>query len=117
MWRAAVAPGVSQCKAQSSSCVPLFHLLAVGAALLQDSLDTTLRDPKEASRFSGTRCYWNDALDRLAAQLPKSAVTVAIAATLAKAQQKGNKKGYYRSASDFEEAMRTIRNTISLVRF
>jgi capsular exopolysaccharide synthesis family protein len=36
---------------------------------------------------------------------------------LAKTSQSGNQKGYYRSASDFEEAVRTIRNTILLSDF
>lgn len=92
-------------------------LLAVGAALLQDSLDTTLRDPKEASRFLGTDVIGTMPLDRLAAQLPRSAVPVATAAIIAKAEQTRNRKGYYRSASDFEEAVRTIRNTILLSDF
>jgi capsular exopolysaccharide synthesis family protein len=36
---------------------------------------------------------------------------------VAKTSQGGNRKGYYRSASDFEEAVRTIRNTILLSDF
>ena len=92
-------------------------LLAVGAALLQDTLDTTLRDPKEASRFLGTDVIGTMPIDRLAAQLPKSAATVSSAAIVAKSAQSGNRKGYYRSTSDFEEAVRTIRNTILLSDF
>jgi capsular exopolysaccharide synthesis family protein len=91
--------------------------LAVGAALLQDTLDTTLRDPKEASRFLGTDVIGTMPIDRLMAQLPKSAASAQTAAIVAKTAQSGNRKGYYRSASDFEEAVRTIRNTILLSDF
>ena len=92
-------------------------LLAVGVALLQDTLDTTLRDPKEASRFLGTDVIGTMPIDRLAAQLPKSAATVPAGAIVAKTAQSGNRKGYYRSTSDFEESVRTIRNTILLSDF
>jgi capsular exopolysaccharide synthesis family protein len=92
-------------------------LLALGAALLYDTLDTTLRDPKEASRFLGTDVIGTMPIDRLAAQLPKSAATVPAAAIVAKTVQSGNRKGYYRSTSDFEESVRTIRNTILLSDF
>ena len=92
-------------------------LLAVGVALLQDTLDTTLRDPKEASRFLGTDVIGTMPIDRLEAQLPKSAATVPAGAPVAKTAQSGNRKGYYRSTSDFEESVRTIRNTILLSDF
>jgi capsular exopolysaccharide synthesis family protein len=93
-------------------------LLAVGAALLQDALDTTLRDPKEASRFLGTDVIGTMPVDRLAVQLPKSpALPTPEAALVARAGNNGGRKGYYRSTSDFEEAVRTIRNTILLSDF
>jgi capsular exopolysaccharide synthesis family protein len=92
-------------------------LMAVGSVLLLDSLDTTLRDPKEASRFLGTDVIGTMPIDKLAAQLPKSAAPVSASAIAAKTSQNGNRKGYYRSASDFEEAVRTIRNTILLSDF
>ena len=91
--------------------------LAVGVALLQDTLDTTLRDPKEASRFLGTDVIGTMPIDRLEAQLPKSAATVPAGAPVAKTALSGNRKGYYRSTSDFEESVRTIRNTILLSDF
>src|ERR1019366_5129085 len=84
---------------------------------LYDTLDTTLRDPKEASRFLGTDVIGTMPIDRLAAHLPKSAATVPAAAIVAKTAQSGNRKGYYRSTSDFEESVRTIRNTILLSDF
>jgi capsular exopolysaccharide synthesis family protein len=92
-------------------------LLAVGAALLQDALDTTLRDPKEASRFLGTDVIGTMPVDRAAAQLPRAVAPVTAAAIVAKPPQGGKGKNYYRSTSDFEEAIRTIRNTILLSDF
>jgi capsular exopolysaccharide synthesis family protein len=92
-------------------------LLAAGAALLQDALDTTLRDPKEASQFLGTDVIGTMPIDRLAAQLPKRVATVPATAIVAKAAENGIRKGYGRSASDFEESVRTIRNTILLSDF
>ncbi|MGA2086864.1 MAG: polysaccharide biosynthesis tyrosine autokinase, partial [Terracidiphilus sp.] len=91
--------------------------LSVGAALFQDTLDTTLRDPKEASRFLGTDVIGTMPVDRLAAQLPRSAAPVPAAAIVAQTAQNEKRKGYYRSTSDFEEAVRTIRNTILLSDF
>jgi capsular exopolysaccharide synthesis family protein len=92
-------------------------LLAVGAALLQDTLDTTLRDPKEASRFLGTDVIGTMPIDRSAAQLPRAVAQVPAGAIVAKPSQGGKGKNYYRSTSDFEEAVRTIRNTILLSDF
>jgi capsular exopolysaccharide synthesis family protein len=92
-------------------------LIALGAVLLLDALDTTLRDPKEASRFLGTDVIGTLPIDRAAAQLPRTAPLVPAAAVAAKLSQNGNGKGYYRSTSDFEEAVRTIRNTILLSDF
>jgi capsular exopolysaccharide synthesis family protein len=95
----------------------LSTLLAVGAVLLYDTLDTTLRDPKEASRFLGIDVIGTMPIDRLEAQLPKSAATSPAGAPVAKTALSGNRKGYYRSTSDFEESVRTIRNTILLSDF
>jgi capsular exopolysaccharide synthesis family protein len=92
-------------------------LLATGAALFLDAVDTTLRDPQEASQFLGTDVIGTMPIDRLAAQLPKRVATVPAAAIVAKAPENGIRKGYGRSASDFEEAVRTIRNTILLSDF
>jgi capsular exopolysaccharide synthesis family protein len=92
-------------------------LLAVGAALLQDTLDTTLRDPKEASRFLGTDVIGTMPVDGLAAQLPRAVAPDTAAAIVPKPPQGGKGKNYYRSTSDFEESVRTIRNTILLSDF
>lgn len=91
-------------------------LLAVGAAVLHDSLDTTLRDPKEASRFLGTDVIGTIPADRLAAQLPRSVTPVEKDASLAKVKNE-HRKGYYPSSTDFDEAVRTLRNTILLSDF
>jgi len=90
-------------------------LLAIGAVLLKDSLDTTLRDPKEASRFLGTDVIGTMPVDRLAAKLPRLASTMGSIST--KIRQNGIGKGYYSSASAFDESVRTIRNTILLSDF
>lgn len=88
-------------------------LLAVGAAILHDSLDTTLRDPAEASRFLGSDVLGSLPLDRVAAQLPKPPAP----AIIPKTASGSNGKRYYRSTSDFDEAVRTLRNTILLSDF
>jgi len=93
-------------------------ILAIGAALLQDALDTTLRDPKEASRFLGTDVIGTMPIDRTAAQLPKvvgATPAPAIVSAAPEATAKG--RGYYRSTTNFEEAVRTVRNTILLSDF
>ena len=92
-------------------------LLAVGAVLLQDTLDTTLRDPKEASQFLGTDVIGTMPIDRVTAQLPRVAGTVPEGAIVAKPAQNGDRNRYYRSTSAFEEAVRTLRNTILLSDF
>ena len=91
--------------------------LALGAALLQDTLDTTLRDPKEASRFLGTDVIAAMPSDRLAAALPRIPIVKAAGAIVPSAPINGGKRGYYRKTSDFDEAVRTLRNTILLSDF
>jgi capsular exopolysaccharide synthesis family protein len=92
-------------------------LLAFGAALLLDSLDTTLRDPQEASRFLGVDVIGTMPIDRASAQLPRPNPPVQAEAIVAKAAPGRNRSGYYKTTSDFEEAVRTIRNTILLSDF
>ncbi len=93
-------------------------LLAVGAALLQDTLDTTLRDPAEASRYLGTDVISTMPIDRNAAALPKPIIDPdAAQAIVPDPSQNGHNKGYYRTASEFDEAVRTLRNTILLSDF
>jgi capsular exopolysaccharide synthesis family protein len=92
-------------------------LLAIGAAILHDSLDTTLRDPVEASRFLGADVIGSLPVDRAAAQLPRSVAAAPATAIVPKLVSGSNGKRYSRSNSDFDEAVRTLRNTIFLSDF
>jgi polysaccharide biosynthesis transport protein len=97
--------------------------LSVGAALLLDKLDTTLRNPEEASRFLRTDVIGTLPLDQGAGILPKSAKPELAEASLvvqdgSSDSKDGRRKGgYYRAISGFEEAIRTLRNTILLSDF
>lgn len=92
-------------------------ILAIGVAILLDSIDTTLRDPLEASRFLGVEVIGTMPLDRTAAQLPRPSVQVQTESTLATVLPSSYRKGYYGATSNFDEAVRTIRNTILLSDF
>ena len=92
-------------------------LLAIGTTILFDSLDTTLRDPVEAGRFLGTDVIATMPSDRTAAQLPRPLAAIVPAQIVPKDSDKDRRKGYYRSASSFDEAVRTLRNTILLSDF
>jgi succinoglycan biosynthesis transport protein ExoP len=92
-------------------------LLAVGAAILWDRLDTTLRDPEEASRFLQTDVIATMPVDKLAAQLPRPKLTTASTQIVPSNGTKSGRKGHYYSASSFDEAVRTLRNTILLSDF
>jgi capsular exopolysaccharide synthesis family protein len=92
-------------------------LLAIGATILSDSLDTTVRDPAEASRFLGVDVIATMPSDRMAAQLPRPIAAVASVQIVPADIDKERRKGYYRSASSFDEAVRTLRNTILLSDF
>jgi polysaccharide biosynthesis transport protein len=92
-------------------------LLAIGATILLDSLDTTLRDPAEASRFLGADVIATMPSDRSAAQLPRPIAAIAPAKIVPATTDRDRRKGYYRSASSFDEAVRTLRNTILLSDF
>jgi capsular exopolysaccharide synthesis family protein len=90
----------------------LSSLLGVAAVMTQDRLDTTLRDPQESSRFLGTDVIGTVPLDRVAAKVQQLAVDEPVAAI-----ERKPRKDRYRSTSDFEESVRTIRNTILLSDF
>jgi polysaccharide biosynthesis transport protein len=92
-------------------------LLAISAAVILDSIDTTLRDPQEASRFLGVDVIGTMPVDRSAAQLPRPVVPLQAETTFAKVVPNSNRKGHYEVSSNFEEAVRTIRNTILLSDF
>jgi capsular exopolysaccharide synthesis family protein len=92
-------------------------ILAIGAAILLDSIDTTLRDPVEASRFLGVDVIGTMPIDRAAAQLPRAVIPPSAEGALATVGSGTNRNGYYGTTSSFEEAVRTIRNTILLSDF
>ncbi|HEV2485818.1 MAG TPA: polysaccharide biosynthesis tyrosine autokinase [Terracidiphilus sp.] len=95
----------------------LSSFLAIGFAVLVDSINTTLRDPQEASRFLGVDVIGTMPVDHAAAQLPRPIVPAQAETTLAKVIPNPNRKGYSGATSGFEEAIRTIRNTILLSDF
>ena len=93
----------------------LSSLLAIGAAILWDRLDTTLRDPKEASRFLQTDVIATMPIDKVAAQLPRPKLTAASPQIVPPRGVKERRKGSsYAGSSIFDEAIRTLRNTILL---
>jgi capsular exopolysaccharide synthesis family protein len=92
-------------------------LLAVGAALLLDSLDTTLRDPVEASRFLGADVIGTIPVDRPAAQLPRPVSIDTHNSILPEVVSKPGRNGHYGPRSSFDEAVRSLRNTILLSDF
>ena len=95
----------------------LSAFLAIGAAVLLDALNTTLRDPQAASRFLGVDVIGTMPVDPAAAQLPRPKAPVMVESTIAKVISAPNRKGYYGTTSPFDEAVRTIRNTILLSDF
>jgi len=110
-------------------------LLAVGAAVLHDSLDTTVRDAEQVSRFLGTDVIGVLPMVRNFTKLNLIAAPVSAETSLSPLSLRGehhgnrngngngnhdyrsNGKGYYRTISGFEEAVRTLRNTIILSDF
>jgi polysaccharide biosynthesis transport protein len=96
--------------------------LAVGGALALDKLDTTLRNPEEASRFLRTDVIGALPLDQEASVLPKTGKpeltdAMLVSPNSAGDSKDGRRKGNYRSISGFEESIRTLRNTILLSDF
>ena len=90
-------------------------LLALGAAVLWDRLDTTLRDPKEASRFLQTDVIATMPNDKVAAHLPRPKLTAASPQVVpTNGAKEKRKRNSYAAASSFDEAIRTLRNTILL---
>lgn len=92
-------------------------LLAVSAAIILDSIDTTLRDPVEAARYLGADVIGTMPIDRAAAQLPRTPEQMESESATANVKATPNSGGYYGTTSGFEEAVRTIRNTILLSDF
>ena len=93
-------------------------LVALGAAVLSDAMDTTLRDPEQASRYLGTDVIGVLPAVRKALQLEQiSAPGASCSLSLSGVNKSGNgnhRNGHYRSISAFGEAIRALRNTIVL---
>jgi len=97
-------------------------LLAIGAVLVLDLLDTTLRNPEEAGRILGTEVIGALPMDSVAAQRIKPFLVDESDSGLTGRGPSGNEPGAKRTSGygatvDFDEAIRTIRNTILLSDF
>ena len=92
-------------------------LLAMGAAILWDRLDTTLRDPEEASRFLQTDVIATIPVDKIGAQLPQPNLLKSSPLISPPSATKERRNGSYYKAYGFDEAVRTLRNTVLLSDF
>jgi succinoglycan biosynthesis transport protein ExoP len=97
-------------------------LLAIGAVLLLDLLDTTLRSPEEAGRILGAEVIGTLPMDNVAAQRIRNQGSERVDTRAIRGSQndKGSaeqQKEGYGQIFDFDEAIRTIRNTILLSDF
>ena len=97
-------------------------MLAIGAVIFLDILDTTLRDPEQASRFLGVDVVGMLPSDPSAAQpignaMPKYSGPVLARDVSGVGGDSGVHAEDYSGTSDFEEAVRTVRNTILLSDF
>lgn len=103
----------------------LAGLLAVGGAVLADSMDTSVRDPEEAGRYLGTDVIGVLPAVQKSEQMISAPTAdnagVALATSKSTANGDGKqspdtdyRKSYYRTISGFGEAIRTLRNTIAL---
>jgi capsular exopolysaccharide synthesis family protein len=93
--------------------------LAIGAAVLSDRLDTTVRDPEQASRYLGAEVIALLPAVKGAAQLSAFLLPNEAGVAVAKLEKTNNRNGYsrngaYPTISGFEEAIRTLRNTVLL---
>lgn len=96
--------------------------LAVACAILLDSMDTTLRDPQAASRFLRADVIGTLPLDRKMPLTPIKPETRERGMPSTLNGTKNGRNGYHRAGTDgsisiYEEAVRTIRNTILLSDF
>jgi polysaccharide biosynthesis transport protein len=92
-------------------------LLGVAAALVSDSMDTTVRDAEQTSRYLGVDVIGMLPSVKNANELAKSPTVKKDKALTSKEIEVANdyrRKGYYRTISGFEESIRTLRNTILL---
>jgi capsular exopolysaccharide synthesis family protein len=91
-------------------------LLAIGVALLLDALDNTLRDPTIAGRLVGADVVATMPADRESAQLPRLA-NAGTPFVVAGSSENGNRKEGHYKRTHFDEAVRTLRNTVLLSDF
>jgi len=116
--RPAAGPVAPNLKLNLLFALIISPLLAIAVAIIHDSLDTTLRDPEEAGRFLGVEIIGAMPVDRASALLPgNTAATTASGSIVPKRGFNLGQKGSYVATSDFDEAMRTVRNTILLSDF
>jgi capsular exopolysaccharide synthesis family protein len=96
----------------------LSTFLSIGAAIMADVLDTTIRDPEQAARFLRTDVVGTLPAVKNATGAGLLALSPAAESTDGAGLVKFNEKagyGYgYKSISSYEEAIRTLRNTILL---
>src|SRR5579884_1928510 len=93
-------------------------LLAIGGAILVDVMDTTIRDAEQTSRYLGVDVIGvlpsvRKTPDLAVLNSPQEAAA-ALTIDPVKHQNGYDRKKYYRTISSFEEAIRTLRNTILL---
>jgi len=94
-------------------------LLAIGAAVLSDTLDTTIRDPEQASRYLGTDVIGilpsvkNSGQLAQLVFLPEDPGGNSKPATVSRLNGY-HEKGFYRTLGAYQEAIRTLRNTVLL---
>jgi capsular exopolysaccharide synthesis family protein len=94
-------------------------LVAVGVAVVSDRLDTTVRDAEQTSRYLGTEVIGLLPAVKNTTQLSPVSIENGPAVAIAKVERPSNGSGYqhngaYPTISGFEEAIRTLRNTMLL---
>lgn len=92
-------------------------MLALGAAILSDSLDTTLRDPEEASRFLQTDVIATMPANKFAAKLPRPSLAISRKNVPPNGTKERRNGSDYTASFSFDEAVRTLRNAILLSDF
>ena len=115
--RPAAGPVVPNLRLNLMFAFFLSSLFAVAVAVIHDSLDTTLRDPEEAGRFLGVDIIGAMPVDRTSALALGGGPAAESGSIVPKRNTGLSHKGSYTASTDFEEAMRTVRNTILLSDF
>ncbi len=95
----------------------LSSFFGICGIILYDSLDTTLRDAASASRFLGADVIGSLPIDRASAQLPRALISAPSLGVVSRQGRDSSRKSHYQSTSNFDEAVRSLRNTILLSDF